>query len=197
MLLWPAVWNGYPIVFADTGTYLAQAIHRFAGWDRPVFYSMFMLPLHATSDALAGYRRSGGARGMDPLAGLPGAASQHFTGRFRRWNGDVGGGDMAAVDGERIDAGCVHPTAGPCGLPSDLDTRVSVATRACGIDRIGGVHDRQPAVKFAISMCAAGGPRASPPPAWSMVFCRPSRRAGPLQHLGEVPIVGHHDNGRR
>ena len=47
-LLWPAVWNGYPIVFADTGTYLAQAIHRFAGWDRPVFYSVFMLPLHAT-----------------------------------------------------------------------------------------------------------------------------------------------------
>ena len=47
LLLWPAVWNGYPIVFADTGTYLGQAIHRFAGWDRPVFYSWFMLPLHA------------------------------------------------------------------------------------------------------------------------------------------------------
>jgi hypothetical protein len=47
MLLWPAIWNGYPIVFADTGTYLAQAIHHFAGWDRPVFYSMFILPLHA------------------------------------------------------------------------------------------------------------------------------------------------------
>ena len=48
MLLWPAVWNGYPIVFADTGTYLSQAIHHYAGWDRPVFYSLFMLPLHAT-----------------------------------------------------------------------------------------------------------------------------------------------------
>jgi hypothetical protein len=48
LLLWPAVWNGYPIVFADTGTYLSQAIHRYAGWDRPVFYSVFMLPLHAT-----------------------------------------------------------------------------------------------------------------------------------------------------
>jgi hypothetical protein len=47
-LLWPALWNGYPIVFADTGTYLTQAIHRYAGWDRPVFYSLFMLPLHAT-----------------------------------------------------------------------------------------------------------------------------------------------------
>jgi hypothetical protein len=47
-LLWPALWNGFPIVFADTGTYLTQAIHHYAGWDRPVFYSLFMLPLHAT-----------------------------------------------------------------------------------------------------------------------------------------------------
>jgi hypothetical protein len=46
-LLWPAAWNGYPIVFADTGTYLSQAIHGYAGWDRPVFYSLFMLPFHA------------------------------------------------------------------------------------------------------------------------------------------------------
>jgi hypothetical protein len=48
LLLWPAVWNGYPIIFADTGTYLRQAIHHYAGWDRPIFYSVFMLPLHAT-----------------------------------------------------------------------------------------------------------------------------------------------------
>ena len=47
-LLWPAVWNGYPIVFADTGTYLSQAIERYLGWDRPPFYSLFMLPLHMT-----------------------------------------------------------------------------------------------------------------------------------------------------
>jgi hypothetical protein len=46
MLLWPAVWNGYPIVFADTGTYLTQAIHRYLGWDRPPFYSLFMAPWH-------------------------------------------------------------------------------------------------------------------------------------------------------
>jgi hypothetical protein len=48
LLLWPALWNGFPIVFADTGTYLTQAIHHVAGWDRPVFYSLFMLPLHLT-----------------------------------------------------------------------------------------------------------------------------------------------------
>jgi hypothetical protein len=45
-LIWPALWNGYPIVFADTGTYLSQAMHRYLGWDRPVFYSLFIYPLH-------------------------------------------------------------------------------------------------------------------------------------------------------
>src|SRR6185503_11339182 len=48
LLLWPAWWNGYPLVFADTGTYLSQAIERYLGWDRPIFYSLFMLPLHMT-----------------------------------------------------------------------------------------------------------------------------------------------------
>ena len=48
MLLWPAIWNGYPIVFADTGTYLSQAINGHLGWDRPPYYSLFMLPLHLT-----------------------------------------------------------------------------------------------------------------------------------------------------
>jgi hypothetical protein len=47
-LLWPALWNGYPLVFADTGTYLSQAIERYLGWDRPIFYSLFMFPLHKT-----------------------------------------------------------------------------------------------------------------------------------------------------
>ena len=48
LLLWPALWNGYPLVFSDTGTYLAQAIEHYAGWDRPIFYSLFLLPLHMT-----------------------------------------------------------------------------------------------------------------------------------------------------
>lgn len=46
LLVWPAVWNRYPIVFADTGTYLSQAVHGYLGWDRPPFYSLFILPLH-------------------------------------------------------------------------------------------------------------------------------------------------------
>ena len=45
-LVWPALWNSYPIVFADTGTYLSQAMHRYLGWDRPVFYSFFIWPFH-------------------------------------------------------------------------------------------------------------------------------------------------------
>jgi hypothetical protein len=45
-LIWPALWNHYPIVFADTGTYLSQAMHRYLGWDRPVFYSLFIYSLH-------------------------------------------------------------------------------------------------------------------------------------------------------
>jgi hypothetical protein len=48
LLLWPAAINGYPLVFSDTGTYLSQAVHHYLGWDRPVFYSLFMLPLHLT-----------------------------------------------------------------------------------------------------------------------------------------------------
>jgi hypothetical protein len=46
VMLWPAYWNGYPLVFADTGTYLSQAIEHYVGWDRPIFYSLFLLPLH-------------------------------------------------------------------------------------------------------------------------------------------------------
>ena len=46
LLLWPAFWNVYPLVFSDTGTYLTQVIHRYLGWDRPVFYSLFLYPLH-------------------------------------------------------------------------------------------------------------------------------------------------------
>ncbi len=46
MLVWPAFWNGYPLVFADTGTYLGQALLVYLGWDRPPFYSAFLLATH-------------------------------------------------------------------------------------------------------------------------------------------------------
>ncbi len=51
------MWNGYPLVFSDTGTYLSQALNHYLGWDRPVFYSFFLLGLHlglTTWPAVAG-----------------------------------------------------------------------------------------------------------------------------------------------
>ena len=47
-LLWPALWNGYPLVFADTGSYLTQVSHLYFGWDRPVFYGVFVFLLSWT-----------------------------------------------------------------------------------------------------------------------------------------------------
>ena len=35
-------------MFSDTGTYLSQAVQHYLGWDRPIFYSLFLLPLHLT-----------------------------------------------------------------------------------------------------------------------------------------------------
>lgn len=43
LLCWPAALNGYPLVFADTGNYLAQALQHFVGWNAPPFYSFFLL----------------------------------------------------------------------------------------------------------------------------------------------------------
>lgn len=46
LLLWPAAYNAYPLVFADTGTYLDQALRFYAGWDRPPAYSALIFPFH-------------------------------------------------------------------------------------------------------------------------------------------------------
>jgi len=46
LLVWPAAWNGYPLIFADTGTYLGQTLLGYLGWDRPPFYSTFLYLTH-------------------------------------------------------------------------------------------------------------------------------------------------------
>ncbi len=46
MLVWPGFWNGYPLVFSDSGTYLGQALQIYLGWDRPPFYSAFLFATH-------------------------------------------------------------------------------------------------------------------------------------------------------
>jgi hypothetical protein len=45
-LLMPAIVNGYPFIFADTGTYLFSAMRLQVPHDRPVFYSIFAALLH-------------------------------------------------------------------------------------------------------------------------------------------------------
>ena len=42
-LLWPALWNRFPLIFSDSGTYISQAMELHLGWDRPPFYSFFLL----------------------------------------------------------------------------------------------------------------------------------------------------------
>ncbi len=43
MLLWPALENGYPLIFSDTGTYISQVLDLHLGWDRPPFYSLLVI----------------------------------------------------------------------------------------------------------------------------------------------------------
>lgn len=46
LFVWPALYNGYPLVFGDTASYLDTIDPRKAHWARPVFYTLFILPLH-------------------------------------------------------------------------------------------------------------------------------------------------------
>ena len=38
ILAWPALLNGYPLVFSDTGAFLAQTVQGWAVWDKPLAY---------------------------------------------------------------------------------------------------------------------------------------------------------------
>src|SRR5579872_4665127 len=46
ILLLPALFNGFPFVYSDTGTCLASAMKPFLPEDRPIHYSVFLLALH-------------------------------------------------------------------------------------------------------------------------------------------------------
>jgi hypothetical protein len=41
-LTWPALYNGFPLVFSDTGTYLATLTERIVPIDRPIYYGVFV-----------------------------------------------------------------------------------------------------------------------------------------------------------
>jgi hypothetical protein len=46
LLLWPALYNGWPLVFTDTGAFMFAALERWPQWDKPIAYAAF---LHALS----------------------------------------------------------------------------------------------------------------------------------------------------
>lgn len=47
ILISVAIYNGYPLVFPDTGVYLSQAIEFRGDSSRPPYYSLFLFPIHA------------------------------------------------------------------------------------------------------------------------------------------------------
>ena len=46
MLLWVALANGFPLMFADSGTYLRIGTEFYVPYDRPVTYGLAILPFH-------------------------------------------------------------------------------------------------------------------------------------------------------
>ena len=46
LLLWPALLNGYPLVFSDTGAFLAQTVEGWAIWDKPFVYGPALHAFH-------------------------------------------------------------------------------------------------------------------------------------------------------
>jgi len=45
-LLWPAVLNGYPLLFSDTGAFLHQTLGPLMIWDKPWIYGPFLHAFH-------------------------------------------------------------------------------------------------------------------------------------------------------
>lgn len=46
LLCWPAFYNGYPLLYDDSASYLDTIDPRKAIWARPVFYTLFLRPFH-------------------------------------------------------------------------------------------------------------------------------------------------------
>ena len=42
ILTYPALWNRFPIILSDSGTYITTALNFITPWDRPIFYSYFI-----------------------------------------------------------------------------------------------------------------------------------------------------------
>lgn len=46
LLLWPAVLNGYPVIFSDTGAFISQTVVPLMIWDKPWIYGPFAWVFH-------------------------------------------------------------------------------------------------------------------------------------------------------
>src|SRR6188768_305561 len=42
LITWPAFYNGYPLVYSDTGSYLKTSVDLQAAIDRPIGYGIFI-----------------------------------------------------------------------------------------------------------------------------------------------------------
>lgn len=49
ILLWGALYNGFPLVYNDTGTYLSSGLTLELPLDRPIFYGLFLRATQALS----------------------------------------------------------------------------------------------------------------------------------------------------
>lgn len=47
LFLWPALWNGYPLLYSDTHVFITQPTPGHFNWDKPFIYGPWMLPFHA------------------------------------------------------------------------------------------------------------------------------------------------------
>ena len=47
LFIWPALWNGYPLLYSDTHVFITQPTPGFFNWDKPFIYGPWMLPFHA------------------------------------------------------------------------------------------------------------------------------------------------------
>ena len=46
LLVWPALLNGYPLVFSDTGGLVEMGAEPYIGWDKPWVYAPFLTAFH-------------------------------------------------------------------------------------------------------------------------------------------------------
>ena len=45
--LWPAIYNGYPLLFSDSHVFISQPVAGFMNWDKPFVYGPLILLFHA------------------------------------------------------------------------------------------------------------------------------------------------------